>query len=200
MSRAVLGVLLSFGLFTSAGCASEPAAEGETIEVEIGPVRTLCVGEMVSGCLNERAIGETNWSLLYQPISGFTFEWGWITRVRMTSVAPRSGYQDDPGSYVLRAVVSRTAVPAGTRQWLSIPGFTAGVDTWSMIMQGNCTEGYRLYGEKAVRFPSEALCKSFAGKHGAAGADAGAPSGAAPAIEIEFGSPDAPVTVVSVRD
>lgn len=200
MSRTVLPFLLSLSLLTVAGCASEPAAEGETIEVEIGPVRTLCVVEAVYGCLNQRAVGETKWSLLYQSISGFTFEWGWITRVRMTRVAPEPGVADDPGSYVLRAVLSRTAVPAGTRQLLSAPSFYAGENPWSILMQGNCTAGYRLYGEKAVRFPTDELCRSFASKYGAASAAAAPASGAVPAIEIEFGAPDAPATVVSVRD
>lgn len=185
MSLRHLASVLFLSTFSLAGCM------GEIVEADIGPSRTLCAGEGVYGCLNIRSDSTAEWSLGYGDVRGFTFEWGYITRVRMSRRSPEPGTMDDPGGFELIAVLSKTPVPAGTREVL-VAREMYGENPWTKMVTGSCASGYRLYGEAPLRFADTDACLSFESsikttEH---------PS----AIEIEYGAPGAPLTVVSVRD
>lgn len=189
MSLRTLASALLLSAFSLAGCIGSE----ETLEVDIGPTRDLCTpGEGVYGCMNMRADSTAPWTFVYGGISGFTFEWGYITRVRMTRIEPERGVMDASGSYELKSVLSKTPVAAGTREVLVAREAYLGMNPWTIMVTGSCAAGYRLYGEAPLRFADADACLSFESRI----KSTKVPS----AIEIEFGAPGAPITVASVRD
>lgn len=109
--------------FALAACSTTDAGEpvAETIAVFHHPVE--CVGMTIQGCLLVKIDDEAEYGALSDGIQGFSFEWGYTYDLEVDRFEVENPPADGSSiRRVLRRLVRKTRVPAGTEFEMALTG------------------------------------------------------------------------------
>lgn len=106
-----LARLLAASSLLLTGCRSATEAGYLVRVLEIAPAKVECYGAFLQECFQVRDVGTTEWELLYEGISGFSFEQGfsYVVRVERTE---RKEVRADASAYEWRLLSLISKTPA----------------------------------------------------------------------------------------
>ena len=124
-----------------AGCNNDSEGVGDR-EVFIDHYKSECFGIDLSLCMRSRSSTEEEWSLFYNAIEGFDYEWGYVYKLKV-NVSNIENPPADASSkkYTLLEVLSKELEPVTTT-------FDMAASRASGLVVNKSTGIYELYGEK----------------------------------------------------
>ena len=134
-------IMFSIAVLVAGGCNHENPSDGER-EIYINHYKSECQGLELASCLLSKSTVKDNWSLFYEPIEGFDYEWGYVYKLRVNISNIEIPPEDASSTkYTLVEILSKELESSATT-------FDIAASRASGIVVIKNAGIYELYGEK----------------------------------------------------